>query len=727
MKQVVWLSALALLWGILPGAGVIYPQSTPVETGFRDFYYGTDVNSTPTGEKPESKLWWNDGYWWGVLWNNEASSYQIYRYLPGNPPLSNPEWQSTGLGMESQTSRKVDVLWDQTVEKLYIVSHVYTENGVGGQGTSNSGKFWRYGYNAASKVYTQEIGPIQVNSAKSETLVIAKDSTGKLWVNWIENLLVKINTSANDGATWGTPFTLPVMGDTTSVDDISSIVAFAANGNGRIGVMWSNQNDKNTYFAVHHDGDPDQTWQPREVALGDGVLALSDDHISLSAACDESGNVYAATKTSLTGSGTPFVYLLKRTFSGTWSSHLYGVWDDNHTRPIVLIDEQYRRVFVFSMVEYRSNNKRDIFYKSSDLDNISFPAGLGTLFIHSTADEKVSNPTAAKHCVNGATGILVLASDQVTRYYLHNYLDLRREPVITSFTPGGGLPGMTVTVHGKNFTGTSAVYFNGTPASGFTIISDTQIETTVPAGAGSGPISAVNSFGTGTSLQSFMVAPLVVNSKIFLQGAYQHDLMHTILTDSNLLPPGQPFNKPPWNYSGAESVAAMPAGIVDWVLVGLRTAPQSAEAAFRAAFLKNDGNIVDTSGSGPVIFPTLPHGDYHIVLYHRNHLAVISAAAQSLGGASNLYDFTTALSQAAGTNPMKQLAPGVFGMISGDGNSDGVVNTEDKEAVWRRQNGTAWSYEKLGDYNLDGGIDAADLNFYWRPNINSVTGVQGGP
>lgn len=722
MKQGLYLPMLALLWGMLVGAGVIYPQSVPVETGYRDHYFGTSVNSTPTGEKPESKLWWNDGYWWGILWNNNAGAYQIYRYLPGNPPLTNPEWQPTGVAVETRNC-KVDVLWDEGAGKLYIVSHIFTENATGGQSSSNSGKFRRFSYNPATEVYTLDIGPIDVNNAKSEALVIAKDSTGKLWVNWIEDRQVKIVTSANNGATWGTPFTLPVMGDSTDADDISSVVAFSSNGNGRIGVMWSNQRDKKTYFAVHQDGDSDATWQPREVALGDGVLALSDDHINLSTACDGFGNVYAATKTSLTGSGSPFIYLLKRTFNGVWSSHLYGVYDDNHTRPIVLIDEQYRRLFVFSMVEYRSNNKRDIYYKSTDLDNISFPSGLGTLFIHSTLDDKVSNPTSTKHCVSAATGIVALASDQNTRYYLHNFLDLRKEPVITHFTPTGGLPGMAVTVHGRNFTGASAVYFNGTPVAGFSIISDTQIATAVPAGAGSGPISATNSFGTGASLQNFMVAPLAVNGKLFLQGAYYNGLMHTVLRDNGVLSLAQPFNKPPWNYNGAESVAAMPAGVVDWVLIGLRSAPQSAALAYRAALLKNDGSVVDTSGSGPVLFPTLPHGNYYIVVYHRNHLAIMSAAAQTLNGTSALFDFTTAPGQAYGTNPMKQLAAGVYGMISGDGNNDGVVNIADKESIWRLQNGTPWSYEKSGDYDLDYGIDVFDLNFYWRPNKGLVTGV----
>ena len=57
----------------VPLALLVAASSAPAEPilhGFRDFYYGDTVNSKPTGEKPESKLWWHDGTWWGSLWND---------------------------------------------------------------------------------------------------------------------------------------------------------------------------------------------------------------------------------------------------------------------------------------------------------------------------------------------------------------------------------------------------------------------------------------------------------------------------------------------------------------------------------------------------------------------------------------------------------------------------------------------------------------------------------
>jgi hypothetical protein len=77
-------------------------------------------------------------------------------------------------------------------------------------------------------------------------------------------------------------------------------------------------------------------------------------------------------------------------------------------------------------------------------------------------------------------------------------------PTISSFTPSSGPVGTTVTISGSHFTGATAVAFNGTAAS-FTVTSDTQIRTTVPSGASSGPIGVTTSAGSATSLQRFSV------------------------------------------------------------------------------------------------------------------------------------------------------------------------------------------------------------------------------
>ena len=89
-------------------------------------------------------------------------------------------------------------------------------------------------------------------------------------------------------------------------------------------------------------------------------------------------------------------------------------------------------------------------------------------------------------------------------------------PTISSFTPTGGPVGTAVTITGTNFTGATAVAFNGTGASAFTIDSDIQITATVPAGATSGKISVTNGVGSGLSSTNFTV-------NLLLNGGFELD------------------------------------------------------------------------------------------------------------------------------------------------------------------------------------------------------------
>ena len=78
-------------------------------------------------------------------------------------------------------------------------------------------------------------------------------------------------------------------------------------------------------------------------------------------------------------------------------------------------------------------------------------------------------------------------------------------PTVTSFTPPSGPVGTSVTIAGTNFTGATAVKFNGMAATTFTVNSATQITATVPTDATTGMISVTTPSGTGTSSSSFTV------------------------------------------------------------------------------------------------------------------------------------------------------------------------------------------------------------------------------
>jgi hypothetical protein len=433
-------------------------QSVPVAAGYRDFYFGKSVNNTPTGEKPQSKLWWNDGIWWGCLWDPIRRTNTIHRF-----EVATQSWASTGTAIDDRSNSKADALWDG--KHLYFVSQIFTHT-PGPATDADAGRLYRYSYRPASKSYSLDAGfPVLVNRSVSETLVLAKDSSGRLWVTWTEGGKVKINRTMGNDLTWGTPFDLPAQDSDVVEDDISTIIAFGGN---KIGVMWSNQNDKATYFAVHRDGNADQTWEPSETALIDFRLGeVSYDHINLKPSCDNDGNIYAATKTSLSRSNEPLIYLLKRDVAGVWTRYVFGTVNDAHTRPIVLIDGEHRKVYVVATRE-EMRKRWDIYMKSSDLDNINFPPGLGTPFIQSETDTMINNPTSTKQCLNGKTGLLVLASDQNTRNYLHNYLDLggdRNQYKLTINTAGSGR--VTANPDAGLYNARTVVTLTAIPDSGF--------------------------------------------------------------------------------------------------------------------------------------------------------------------------------------------------------------------------------------------------------------------
>ncbi len=221
---------------------------------------------------------------------------------------------------------------------------------------------------------------------------------------------------------------------------------------------------------------------------------------------------------------------------------------------------------------------------------------------------------------------------------------------------------------------------------------------------------------TGNVTYSYTIQSPSVNvkAKIFLEGPYAGGAtMSTGLT----IPTSDP-------YSLGESVISIPDDVVDWVLVELRKGLTATSATFvssRAAFIKNDGSIVDLNGTSPVEFNGVSAGNYYIIVKHRNHLGVMSASVVSLSSSSTLYDFTTASNKFYGESAgAKDLGSGVWGMIAGDGNGNGQVQNDDSENIWKSANGT--SGYKNSDYNMNGQVQNDDNENYWK--INNGKGSQ---
>jgi len=478
---------------------------TAVDAGFRDHSYPSNLggDGRPTGEKPESKLWHNDGFWWAVMWDSTSDRYEIYKMS-----ANGQDFTSTDVAVDDRSTTKADVLWDGT--KLYIASHIW-----GTSGGSGTAEFYRYSYNPTTDVYSLDSGyPVTLNNSKTEALIITKDSTGVLWATWMDDGQVYVDhTQNNDDSDWKfspNGLELPATNaNNANSDDLASIVAY----NGRVGVLWSNQDEKDVYFASHVDGTSDTSWTS-VVAWTMGSSQVADDHINLAAVTtDPDVPVVAAVKT---GIDNPTLALLACTGTSSactstsdWSNH--DVWESgggSPTRPVVVVDGQNRDIYVFSRNRAPGGGNSDMNYKVSDLDSISFPTGRGTTCISDSTDTSLNDPTSTKQVVNGSTDLVVMVSSEDANQYFHCVLPLAGSagppPSVTSFSPTTGGIGTTVTITGSEFTGATNVAFNGSSAA-FTEDSDTQVTATVPAAATTGTISVTTADGTGTSSSSFTV------------------------------------------------------------------------------------------------------------------------------------------------------------------------------------------------------------------------------
>jgi hypothetical protein len=113
--------------------------------------------------------------------------------------------------------------------------------------------------------------------------------------------------------------------------------------------------------------------------------------------------------------------------------------------------------------------------------------------------------------VSAGTGTISVTTPSGTATSAGNYTSFggNGTPVISSFSPGGGLAGSSVVITGSNFAGVTAVSINGVSVTTFSVDSFTQITATIPSGATSGVISVANGYGMGTSASSFFLLSII--------------------------------------------------------------------------------------------------------------------------------------------------------------------------------------------------------------------------
>ncbi len=379
---------------LVPQTGVAQ-ATTPVT--YQGQTYPT-ASGSPSADKPQSKLWFNDGAWWGLL--RTAAGITIHR-------LEDHVWRDTGLVVDKRLASTGDALWDGT--RLYVASRT-------GSGVM---QVIGFSYDPDSDTYGRLFAKT-VASSGTESITVAKDSLDRLWVAYTQGSRVYVAHSTTSPTTWTAPFLVPVADNTVTSDDISAVIAFG----GKVGVMYSDQDDDVMHFAVHEDLADDGTWTLEGALAGPN---LADDHINLKSLLeDDEGRIYAAVKTSRGDAGEPStdpsIVVLQRTATGEWSLAVAATVGDKLTRAQLALDSTNRRLLVLMP---REGGSATIHYKTAPLGALSFSGGSGAAFM-TWSGASLNNPSTTKQGVDANTGLVVLATDDRSghkRYY-HGELHL---------------------------------------------------------------------------------------------------------------------------------------------------------------------------------------------------------------------------------------------------------------------------------------------------------------
>jgi len=216
--------------------------------------------------------------------------------------------------------------------------------------------------------------------------------------------------------------------------------------------------------------------------------------------------------------------------------------------------------------------------------------------------------------------------------------------------------------------------------------------------------------------------------KVFLEGAYdlQSNLMKTDL-NPEFLPLTQPYNQPPWSYSGTESTSLLPENAVDWLLIELydtldvSLVSSSSLIDRHALFVLDDGHLVNAEGDY-VQFNNPINQQLFVILKHRNHLGILSAFPLLYDKGIYEYDFSIGESRVVGgSDNYTELETGIWGMMAGDANVDGTINDDDKIITW--ENSAGESGYLSSDLNLDAEANNLDKDDYWLPNLGKSSQI----
>ncbi|HUT31959.1 MAG TPA: hypothetical protein VNE39_00650 [Planctomycetota bacterium] len=338
-----------------------------------------------TVQKPQSKLWHDQGTWWAAL--PQDKGVYLWRYAAGRLERQEKPGPLKGTGANAECDA---VLHGKT---LFVLAFQKDAKEIPLHALAFSEGAYKElpGYPVA----LQYLGG-------ASTVTCDVDSKGTLWVACVdEKAEVAVQSLAVQDPAAG--FTPRQVLAASGRYDIAAVAAFK----GHVGVLWCHQKPQRLLFRAHRDGDPPGQWGPEEVIASEKGVA--NDHINLAA--DAVGNLWAVTKHQSGPRMPPVQFSLRR-------RNAEGKWDkafpvippgQNRTRPIVVLDGE--KPFAYVVYTDRMVKPWPILIRRVSLDD----GKLGEETKVLAADYDLNNATDCKATVTTATGLMVLAGPHVAK------------------------------------------------------------------------------------------------------------------------------------------------------------------------------------------------------------------------------------------------------------------------------------------------------------------------
>lgn len=379
--------------------------------------FPAELRVRPVGDAGQSKLWFHDGRWWGILLAEREFRIHSFDPVAG--------WKDSRVVVDTRPSAHVDVLAED--------GRVTTASAGRSASERNAVEIRQYEYDSSARLYRGISGfPVRLTTKGATDVTIDRTADGRLWTAFVIDRVVQVARTDTTDLDWSDAEPLPVTEAAQPADG----AALAANGDAVV-VVWSAASG--SFFAATSTGGGD--WAA--VTLLEGAAPDAEPAISVRAGVDGGPRFVALLVASRPDAVddnllTPEVVLVANT-GDRWKTYEVSRTEDGLSEPTLSVDRARGRVIVLASAE------GSIWLKEADAKHPVFGTGRGQRVISVDVGGTFDEVTTARSLPAGA-GILALAADNGLGRYAHGFTGV---PEVGS---GAGRADRTVVVS-DNFDG----------------------------------------------------------------------------------------------------------------------------------------------------------------------------------------------------------------------------------------------------------------------------------